>query len=251
MFSEIDSEPKDSDAEEEEKPNFSFEYLDLLTKARKGNKFAMYAVGKLFCDGELVKKDVFNGEMFLKESSRKGFIPADYYLGKMYYLGNDVHKDVGTAEFYLSKAASDDNPYATYLLGRIYSNEKEYLDLPEAVKFFLQSAQSGNSYGYYQVGKIFYYGGNDFQSDISRAMDYLKTAADMGNEYAEQMLYSIQKHKNAVVSNCSLRLLQSLARMMQQRIKDDSLKKQQRGVDRKEQQKINEKKQAHGLRISM
>lgn len=359
IFSEIDSEPKDSDAEEEEKPNFSFEYLDLLTKARKGNKwsqyglakyllnkenpeynpdeaikwleksaskgytvaeymlgklylkgeaipkdvdmalkwlvpcaekgnsyaqyilgkaymkgedvprdmpkavdyllssadqgnkFAMYAVGKLFCDGELVKKDVYNGEMFLKESSRKGFAPADYYLGKMYYLGNDVHKDVDTAEFYLRKAASNDNPYAAYLLGRIYSNEKEYLDLHEAVKYFLQSAQSGNSYGYYQVGKIFYYGGNDFQSNISLAMDYLKTAADMGNEYAEQMLYSIQRHKNTIAANCSLRLLQSLARMMQRRIQDDSAKKQQQGVDRKEQQKINEKKQAHGLRISM
>lgn len=73
----------------------------------------------------------------------------------------------------------------------------------------------------------------------------------MGNEYAEQMLYSIQKHKNTVAANCSLRLLQSLARMMQRRIQDDSAKKHQQGVDRKEQQKINEKKQAHGLRISM
>lgn len=73
----------------------------------------------------------------------------------------------------------------------------------------------------------------------------------MGNEYVEQMLYSIQRYKNAIVANCSLRLLQSFAQMMQRRIQEDSAKKQQQGVYRKEQQKINEKKQAHGLRISI
>lgn len=223
----------------------------LLTSADQGNKFAMYTIGKLFCDGELVQKDIYNGLMYLKESARKGFIPADFYLGKLYYLGKDVPKDIDEAEHYLRKAATNDNPYAAYLLGRIYANEPEYRDLLEACKYFLQSANAGNSFGYYQLGKLFYYGGEGLDSDIPLAIQNLETASAMGNEYATQMIYSIQKHKNIMLSSSSLRILQSLARMMQRRIQDDSIKKQQQGIDRKEQQKINEKKQAHGLRISM
>lgn len=223
----------------------------LLTSADQGNKFAMYTIGKLFCDGELVQKDIYNGLMYLKESARKGFIPADFYLGKLYYLGKDVPKDIDVAEHYLRKAAINDNPYAAYLLGRIYANEPEYRDLIAACKYFLQSANAGNSFGYYQLGKLLYYGGEGLDSDIPLAIQNLETASAMGNEYATQMLYSIQKHKNIMLSSSSLRILQSLARMIQRRIQDDSIKKQQQGIDKKEQQKINEKKHAHGLRISM
>lgn len=94
------------------------------------------------------------------------------------------------------------------------------------------------------------YGGDNFDNNIPLAIEYLRIASEQGNQYAEQMLYSIQKHKNTMIASSSLRLLQSLARLMQNRIQDDNQKKQH-GVDRKEQQKINEKKQAHGLRISM
>lgn len=227
----------------------AFEYL--LTSADNGNKYAMYTLGKLFCEGELVEKDMYYGQMYLKESARKGFVPAHYYLGKLYYLGNDVPKDIDEAEHYLRTAAVNGNPYAAYLLGRIYSNEPEYRDLNEAVNFFMQSAKAGNSFGYYQLGKIYYYGGENFDNDTSLAMEYLNIAAEQGNQYAIQMLYNIQKHHNIILGAGSLRLLQSLARMMQRRIQDDSIRKQQQGIDKKEQQKINEKKQAHGLRISM
>lgn len=227
----------------------AFEYL--LTSADQGNMYAMYTLGKLFCEGELVDKDMYYGEMYLKESARKGFLPAHYYLGKLYYLGSGVPKNIDEAEHYLRTAALHNNPYAAYLLGRIYSNELEYRDLNEAVKYFMQAANAGNSFGYYQLGKLYFYGGENLQSDISLAMEYLNIAAEQGNQYAVQMLYNIQRHHNIALGTGSLRLLQSLARMMQRRIQDDSIKKQQQGIDRKQQQKINEKKQAHGLRISM
>lgn len=62
--------------------------------------------------------------------------------------------------------------------------------------------------------------------------------------------FELSYDETADVVDLIMEYIQSLARLMQNRIQDDNQKKQH-GVDRKEQQKINEKKQAHGLRISM
>lgn len=192
-----------------------------------------------------------NADTFVSNEGEDHFDDKDemkiqYKLGKTHY----ENKEYKQAEECFKNSTLKGNPYASYFLGRIYSTENELKDLNKAVKYFLQSAKAGNSYGYYQLGKIYFYGGEDFESDTSLAMEYLQKASEQGNQYAEQMIYDIQKHKNTIVAGSSLRLLQNLARLIQRRIEDDHKKKQQHGIDRKEQQKINKKKQAHGLKIS-
>lgn len=192
-----------------------------------------------------------NADTFVSNEGEDHFGDKDemkiqYKLGKTHY----ENKEYKQAEECFKNSTLKGNPYASYFLGRIYSTENELKDLNKAVKYFLQSAKAGNSYGYYQLGKIYFYGEEDFESDTSLAMEYLQKASEQGNQYAQQMIYDIQKHKNTIVAGSSLRLLQNLARLIQRRIEDDH-KKKQHGVDRKEQQKINEKKQAHGLKIYM
>jgi hypothetical protein len=224
----------------------------LLSSAEQGNKYAQYTIGKLFLEGEIVEKDLHNGYHFLYESAMKDFAPAQYYLGKINYRGTDIPKDIDEAVYYLKKASIAGNPYAAYLMGRIYSTETKYKYLPSAIIFFKYAAECGNSFANYQLGKIYYYGDYGVDKNIDLAIEYLKTSAEQGNQYAEQMLYSIQKHKNTFITSSSLRLLQSVASLITKKAQAEEKKKKiTQATEKKEMQKINEKKQAHGLKPTM
>ncbi len=77
--------------------------------------------------------------------------------------------------------------------------------------------------------------------------NYLTSAAEHGNQYAEQLLHSIKNNKNWSATMGSIRLLHHLARMFQNRLEDER-KDKMGGIDRKLKRKIDEKKQAHGLK---
>ena len=79
------------------------------------------------------------------------------------------------------------------------------------------------------------------------AMEYLQSAAEKGNPYAKQLLHSIKNNKNWSATMGSIRLLHHLARMLQNRLEDER-KDKMGGIDRKLKRKIDEKKQAHGLK---
>ena len=80
-----------------------------------------------------------------------------------------------------------------------------------------------------------------------KAISYLTASADQGNVYAAQLLQSVHSNRNWSVALGSLRLLQHLARIIQNRIEDER-KSGKGGIDRKLKRKIDEKKQAHGLK---
>jgi hypothetical protein len=106
-------------------------------------------------------------------------------------------------------------------------------------------------YAQYLLGKT-YLKGEDVQKDIPKAVDLLLSSAEQGNKYAEQMLYSIQKHKNTFITSSSLRLLQSVASLITKKAQAEEKKKKiTQATEKKEIQKINEKKQAHGLKPTM
>ena len=75
--------------------------------------------------------------------------------------------------------------------------------------------------------------------------------AEKGLFYSlKQLLYSIQKQKNIMVAMSSLRLLQHISNLIRRKNQEQNKRKIGQ-VDHKMQQKINEKKQAHGLKPSM
>lgn len=221
----------------------------LLSSAEKGNKYAAYTIGKTFIDGKLVEKDTVNGLKFLTESAEKGFVFAEYYLGKILYQGIDTPKDLKKAISYLEKAASRNNPNAAYLLGKIYSSESSVLDMSKALYYYSKSGEEGNPFGYYQLGKIYYYGPEGVPRDYESAIAYLQIAASQGNEYAEQMLYSIHQQRRSYLATGTLSILHYISNLVKKQ--NENRQKKPQTVDKKEREKINEKKRAHGLKISM
>ena len=113
-----------------------------------------------------------------------------------------------------------------------------------SIRSFKIAADNGNDYAEYQLGKIYLYG-KDVPRDTDTAMYYLQLAAEHGNPYAAQLTHSIKVNGNWTAALASLRLLGHIARIIKNRIED---KRKGGGTDRKLLKKIEEKKQAQGLK---
>ena len=220
---------------------------DLLRRSsNQGNRYASYTLGKTLLDGELLLQDIPEAIRLLTDSADKGFAAAQYQIGKLLYRGETIQQDIARAIDYLEKAAGQKNPYAAYLAGKIRLTEAEVKDVLRAIQDFETAAENGNDYAEYQLGKIYLYA-KEVKRDYEKAIDYLSSAAEHGNPYAEQLLHNIQSNRHWSAALGAIRLLHHLSRMIQNQL-DDEKKGKAGGIDRKLKRKIDEKKQAHGLK---
>ena len=220
---------------------------DLLKRSSdKGNRYAKYALGKAYLEGLLLLQNIPEAIRLLTESADSGFAPAQYLLGKLLSQGEVIPKDLERAIDYLERAAGQGNPYAAYLAGKLLLTEEDIKDILRAIKNFEIAAENGNDYAEYQLGKLYLYG-REIDRDYHKAMEYLQSAADKGNPYAKQLLHSVKSNRHWSAAMGSFRLLHHLARMLQNQLEDER-KEKLGGIDRKLKRKIDEKKQAHGLK---
>ena len=220
--------------------------LLLRRSSDQGNRYASYTLGKTLLDGELLLQNIPEAIRLLMDSADKGFAAGQYQMGKLLYLGEVVPQDVSRAIEYLERSAEQKNPYAAYLAGKLRLTEAELKDVIRAICDFEIAAENGNDYAEYQLGKIYLYG-KEVERDYEKAIAYLSSAAEHGNQYAEQLLHSIQSNRNWSAALGSIRLLHHLSRMIQNQL-DDEKKGKAGAIDRKLKRKIDEKKQAHGLK---
>lgn len=225
-------------------PEVAVEWLK--KSADKGYSVAKYRLGKLLLLGEDVPQDTWAAVRWLDEASDDGYEYAQYLLGKLYAQGEFVQKNELVALRYLEKAARQGNPYASYLAGKLLLNSGDDEDARRAVRRFMSSAKQGNSYAEYQLGKMYLYG-KGVDKDTALALSYLKLSAEHGNPYASQLLYNLSHSKNPFIAMSAFRLLQYLARIIQNRIEDERKSKEGR-TDKKLRRIIDAKREAHGLK---
>ena len=218
----------------------------LRRSAEQGNKYAAYTLGKAYLDGDVLAQSIDEAVRLLNLSASKGFAPAQFILGRLLYKGEVVPKDIKKSVEWLDRAAAQKNPYAAYLAGKIYLTEDEVKNIQKAIRSFKIAAENGNDYAEYQLGKIYLYG-KDIPRDTDKAMHYLHLAAEHGNQYAAQLIHSIRVNGNWSAALASLRLLGHMARVIQNRLEDER-RGRENSIDRKLRRKIEEKKQAHGLK---
>ena len=221
--------------------------IEYLTKsAKQGYTVAKYMLGKLYLKGEDVPKQLLHALHWLESAVKDDNQYTEYLLGKVLLKGDDVERDIERAESLLRRSAEQENKYAAYLAGKIYLTEDEVKDIQKAIRSFIIAAENGNDFAEYQLGKIYLYG-KDVPRDTDTAMYYLQLAAEHGNQYAAQLLHSIRVNGNWTAALASLRLLGHMARIIQNRLEDER-RGREHSVDRKLRRKIEEKKQAHGLK---
>lgn len=220
---------------------------DLLKKSSaQGNKYAKYTLGKAYLDDEMFMQNIPEAIKLITESTDKNFAPAQYLLGKLLYKGEIMPQDLEKAIECLEKAAEQKNPYAAYLAGKIRLTEDAVKDISKALRNFEIAAENGNHYAEYMLGKIYLYG-KEAEQDYAKAIAYLTASAEHGNQYAQQLLHSIKSNNNWLATLGSLRLLGQISRIIQNRLEDERRGKSN-SIDRKLKIKIDEKKQAQGLK---
>ena len=218
----------------------------LKRSANQGNVYAQYLLGTSYLEGVLLLQNIPEAIRLITESADSEFIPAQYLLGKLLYKGEVIPQDLKKAIEYLEKAAEQKNLYAAYLAGKILLTEDTVKDIPRAIRNLKIAAENGNDFAEYLLGKLYLYG-KEVERDYEKAIAYLTASAEHGNQYAKQLLHSIKANRNWSAALGSLRILGHLSRMLQKRL-EDGRKEKGAAVDRKLRRKIEEKKQAHGLR---
>ena len=218
----------------------------LRRSAAQGNRYACYTLGKVLLDGSLLPQNIEEAIRLLQTSAEKGFPNAQYLIGKLLYQGELMPRDVEKAISYLESASAAGNPFAAYLAGKIRLTEDSVKDVFRAIEHFETAAKAGNDYAEYQLGRLYLYS-REVEQDYEKAMAYLHLSADHGNVYAQQLLHSIRSGRNWSAAMGSLRLLQHISRIIQNRLEDER-KGRIHAIDHKLKRKIDEKKQAHGLK---
>lgn len=210
------------------------------------NSMAAYALGKAYLEGTVVLQDISKAVSLLMTAAKQNNPYAGYLLGKLYYRGEVVPKDVAKALYYLEQSAGQENEFAAYLAGKIYLTEEGTQDVIKAIRHLESAWEKGNHCAGYQLGKLYLYG-REVEADQEKASAYLTASAEMGNQYAGQLLHSIRNNRNWSAATGTLRLLHHISRIIQNRIADER-KGKEGGINRKLKRRIDEKKQAHGLR---
>ena len=131
----------------------------------------------------------------------------------------------------------------------VYGVGKQYLktDIQKAISMFELAAEQSNSYAEYQLGKIYCFG-QGVPQDLEVGMEWLKASASHGNEYASALLEKVQNHIHRQTTSAVFGLFRGLAGLIQ--TSATNFIRRRNSIDRKQRQKIEEKKQALGQRSS-
>lgn len=230
-------------------------FLMSATDGKKPNAYAQYELGKMCKEGIGTTVNKNKSEEWYQKAY-KGFLSIEenmaddrlyYRLGQMNVNGIGTEINLQKAEVYFTKAADLNNTNAMYGLGKLYLNKafKKH-EVKRAVGYFIQAAQKGHDMSQYQLGKLYLYG-KEVERDYEKAIGYLSASAEQGNPYAAHLLQRIQSESNALAALGTLRLLQHISRIIRNQLEEEGRNKGG-NVDRKLKRKIDEKRQAHGLR---
>ena len=217
----------------------------LRASAKRGNQYAQYLLGKNMIADGVLPLDISEGIEYLMQAADADNQYAEYQLGKIFSDPRYGIEDIDSAIYYLEKAYDHGNPYAAYLLAKLYLKSPNAESIDKALDRLMFASNKGLSYADYLIGKIYLYG-TIIQKDTDKAMFYLNKAAEAGNTYAQQLVDSVESNRNWYAALSGLRLLRYMATMIKNRIDDRDDKSIK--VDKKLRRKIEEKKQAHGLR---
>ncbi len=217
-----------------------------------------YRIGSMYLAGKGTEIDLDKAEKYLIKAADAKNLNAQYSLGKLYQTNEK--KDMDKAEHFLSLAADqdDDQGLGHYGLGKLYLTE-EKLDPDKAEEHFLLSAEKNNTYAQYSLGKLYLTAekyswikaeemllaaakqNNQYaqvklgveyckRHDFERGREWLKKAAEQGNEFAAEYLakplrlpigYLESKKQFAVYINPAfLRMLNEMQRHTQQLINE-------------------------------
>lgn len=218
----------------------------LEKSAEQDNQYAQYLLGKILLLGEGIEADPKRALELLERSIEQGNLYAAYFLGKACLSGEAIPQDIGRTIQLLTDVAERGMDSAMYALAKLYlADELVPIDKEKAIHWLKKAVALNNQYAQYQLGKMLLFG-QGIDRDIEIGKYLLRLSAAQGNEYAQNIL---NNYGRTPIALAGFRLLASLAQMFQNRIEQEQKQHNSNLIDRKFRQKIEEKKQAQGLKM--
>ena len=168
-------------------------------ESQYSNNYFKYKIGKMYMQGIGTEQNYEEAFNWLSEPAVNGYQLAEYSLGNLYYYGNGVDKNINEAFNLYKSSANKGNVYAMFELGKMYEkgvgtsidlelSNKKY---KEALKSFVASEDKRPDDNLqYRIAKMFY-DGKGTETNVEKAIVYLKKAIELKNENAQYLLAKI------------------------------------------------------------
>jgi TPR repeat protein len=158
---------------------------------------AIYAYKKLaymYEEGLGVDQDFSRAFSYYMKAANYGDYFAASIVADYYFNGNRIEQDINRAIFWFEKSAQQNDAYSWYSLGWIYAREKfGHYNTSKAVECFNKAIKCDNdgtnsSSCYYELGRIYEYGGGGISKSYAKAGTYYKKAAELGHDKAKEKM---------------------------------------------------------------
>ena len=121
----------------------------------------------------------------LRRLWEEGDFVAAHQLGKAYRDGLGVAVDRNAAADWFQSSAEAGNEYSAYALGKLLLGQEKF---PQAREWLQKASEQGDQYARYRLGKLLLTGAAGVPKDVDTAIQYLKDSAAQGNQYAQYTL---------------------------------------------------------------
>lgn len=213
----------------------------LISKARNGNPFALYLVGRLYMNGPVLIPDSVEAAAWLDRAARQGVVAAQYELGVLLLSDDPEMHDAELGVQWPEYAARNGSDCAAYRLGKEYlKGEAVNQNTSKAAEYLTQSADTGNQYAQYALGKLYLN-----RQDRERSHYWFTQSAYQGNKYAQFFLDRWDSLEPPAVMLSVTRLLHHMSHIFQEQMPSPTVPGGVQ-IDRKRLAQLREKKIAMG-----
>ena len=153
----------------------------LMMLSEQGHTNAMFSLGRMYRDGEGVKKDPSEAEKWFSKASSLGNEWAGVNLGDMYRSGKGVGRSGIAAVKWYMQAAGNGSVRAKIDLGDMYKNgDGVACDYTNAMKWYKKAAGQNSSEAIFNIGSMYRYG-QGVRQDFDEAAKWYGRAALLGD----------------------------------------------------------------------
>ena len=162
--------------------------------ANKGDPDAQYILGRLYEEGDVIKKNYAMALQWYKKSAAQNHVAGQYYTAHMYYEGLGVAKDYKQAYAWTVKAAKQQFIPAYYNLGLMYQyGDGVKKNENEAFKWYQKAALAGDAAAQFAYG-VFLLQGKGVKRNKAHGYAWILLAAERGARHAIKEIDYIKKN---------------------------------------------------------
>jgi TPR repeat protein len=135
----------------------------------------------------LAKNNVLEALQYLKNDAEKNVVEAQFILATMYTNGRGVPQDNKEAMRWFYRIAKKKGAPMVYVEERLVLDRFRKKNIPQALKFLTNEAESGTAYAQFHLGSAYAHG-YIVKQDSVEARKWYRLAAEQGNSQAQYNL---------------------------------------------------------------